>query len=55
MLAVLALVLVLAFLGLINSTLRSICAAAVYHCAVTGEACGFFRQKMVEQACRRQG
>jgi hypothetical protein len=43
-------VLVLVFLGLINSTLNGIYVAAVYRYAAEGEATGFFSEDMVKGA-----
>ena len=45
-------VLVLVFLGLINSTLNGIYIAAVYRYAAEGEASGFFSEEMVRGAFR---
>jgi hypothetical protein len=42
----------LLFLALIGSTLNGIYTAAVYRYAVTGEASGFFREDLVEEAFR---
>jgi len=53
-LAILAFVLVLVFLGLINSTLSGIYTAAVYQYAVTGETSDYFRQDLVQNAFRRK-
>ncbi|MFQ5855563.1 MAG: DUF6159 family protein [Anaerolineae bacterium] len=53
-LAILILVLALVFLGLINSALSGIYTAAVYQYAVTGEAGGYFREDLVQNAFRRK-
>ena len=53
-LAVLVLALTLVFMGLISSTLSGIYTAAVYQYAVTGEAGGYFREDMIENAFRRK-
>jgi len=53
-LAVLALVLALVFMGLINSTLSGIYTAAVYQYAVTGETGSYFRQDLVQHAFRHK-
>lgn len=45
-------VLVLVFLGLINSTLTGIYVAAVYRYAAEGEASGFFDEEMIQGAFR---
>jgi len=45
-------VLVLVFLGLINSALTGIYIAAVYRYAAEGEASGFFNEEMIEGAFR---
>jgi hypothetical protein len=45
-------VLVLVFLGLINSTLTGIYVAAVYRYAAEGEASGFFDEQMIQGAFR---
>lgn len=45
-------VLVLVFLGLINSTLTGIYVAAVYRYAAEGEASGFFNEEMIQGAFR---
>jgi ABC-type multidrug transport system fused ATPase/permease subunit len=50
--AALVFVLVLVFLGLINSTLNGIYIAAVYRYAAEGEASGFFSEEMVREAFR---
>jgi hypothetical protein len=47
-------VLVLVFIGLINSTLNGIYIAAVYRYAAGGDAGGFFSQEMVEGAFRQK-
>ena len=47
-------VLVLVFLGLINSTLTGIYVAAVYRYAAEGEASGFFNEEMIQGAFRRK-
>ena len=48
-------VLVLVFLGLINSTLTGIYVAAVYRYAAEGQASGFFDEQMVQGAFRLKG
>ena len=45
-------VLVLVFLGLINSTLTGIYVAAVYRYAAEGEASGFFNEELIQGAFR---
>jgi hypothetical protein len=45
-------VLVLVFLGLINSTLTGIYVAAVYRYAAEGQASGFFSEEMIQGAFR---
>ena len=45
-------VLVLVFLGLINSTLTGIYVAAVYRYAAEGDASGFFNEEMIQGAFR---
>jgi hypothetical protein len=47
-------VLLLVFIGLINSTLNGIYIAAVYRYAAGGDAGGFFSEEMVEGAFRRK-
>jgi len=51
-LTVLLFVLILVFMGLINSTLSGIYVAAVYRYAAEGEASGFFSEEMVRGAFR---
>jgi hypothetical protein len=51
-LTVLLFVLILVFMGLINSTLSGIYIAAVYRYAAEGEASGFFSEEMVQEAFR---
>ena len=51
-LTVLLFVLILVFMGLINSTLSGIYTAAVYRYAAEGEASGFFSEEMVRGAFR---
>jgi hypothetical protein len=53
-LTALVFVLVLVFIGLINSTLNGIYIAAVYHYAAGGDAGGFFSEEMVEGAFRQK-
>lgn len=53
-LAVLGLVMVFLFLGLVSSTLNGIYVAAVYRYAMEGEAGEFFRQDLVQEAFRRE-
>lgn len=53
-LTVLVFVLVLIFMGLINSALGGIYTAAVYQYAVTGDTAGYFREDLVQNAFRRK-
>ena len=51
-LTVMLFVLILVFMGLVNSTLDGIYVAAVYRYASEGEASGFFSEEMVKGAFR---